>query len=262
VKRFRAVIGEAMADVYVPPRGSLVRAETALQLYGFPATIGANKLTEYLAGSGYTVVQPHYPGTYDSPSTFTPTSAFQMVAAVARAIESGPITDLKRMEPRTLPPITVVAAQSFGCLVAVQTARHVPQLHTLLLLAPAITYADDCESIGYREDGATHLAYVQRTRPFTYRLGNVEDWLNMYAGRYDWPIGSRASCETVAGVVGTEDDSFDFSRLRCNFASVVARFLDAHPLLVEVQGGGHGVDTLLNDASRRALDEKLRHGDQ
>src|SRR5579859_2393516 len=99
--RFRFEYKGIIVDVCEPKSGNTEHA--AIFLYGFPATISENAATDLLLSCGLTVLQPHYPGTYDSKGHFSPQSAIDMVSELVEALSCGQVYDLKNDSVRAIP---------------------------------------------------------------------------------------------------------------------------------------------------------------
>ena len=93
MSRFRFIEKGLCCDVYYNKKKNIDKC--ALFLYGFPATIGSNNLTEVLVDRGYTVLHPHYYGTYDSMGDFSPQSAFETVKTIVEIVKDSLVKNLK-----------------------------------------------------------------------------------------------------------------------------------------------------------------------
>jgi pimeloyl-ACP methyl ester carboxylesterase len=257
VSRFRFVYKGIMCDTYEPSNGPA--KEAALLLYGFPATIGENAATELLRASGFLVLQPHYPGTYDSEGTFTPQSAVDMVSTIVEALSHGNVHDVKRDSMRSVPGrISLCVGNSFGCIVALRALSYLSTLRSLLLVSPAISYGKAQVDSGFQEEGPAFIDYVRRSRPFTYRLGDKTPWDAFYSGAFNKPNGEPpGSLRSVLGVVGSEDSSFDIEVLRRNFNSIVRNYVGQYSevQLLTVEGAGHGINDLVTASTSSKLME-------
>ena len=79
MKRDRIIIDGICIDVM---HSGQTCERSALYLYGFPGSIGVNALTEKLVASGTMVLQPHFPGTYDSSGKFDPFTGSTVLSTV------------------------------------------------------------------------------------------------------------------------------------------------------------------------------------
>src|SRR5829696_8715070 len=144
MKRFRISVKGIMSDVFLPKVSS---SKSALYYYGFPATIGSNELTDLLVLNDVGVIQPHYPGTYDSDGAFTPKNAIKMSKNICEGLNKK-IVNLKTGKPVTLSKVKIIFANSFGCFIALKSIKYFPELEYLFLFAPAITYGNAETSSG------------------------------------------------------------------------------------------------------------------
>jgi hypothetical protein len=246
-----------MSDVYEPEGGLAEHA--AILLYGFPATISENAATDLLVSSGFSVFQPHYPGTYDSEGLFTPQSAVEVIPNLLEALSHGEVRDLKKNSIRAVPrKVVVCIGYSFGCMISLRGIPYLTSLHSLLLLAPAISYGHAPIPSGWNETGPSFLDYLRRSRPFTYRLGETHSWHEFYNGALNYPTGeSPESLHTIVGVAGAKDGSFNHAVLQQNFAPVVQRYAGSHPdiKLLTVEDGNHSLNSLITDKTTPIIRE-------
>src|ERR1043166_7497360 len=250
--RYRAFANGIMADVFAPP--SKGRQEVALFLPGFPATLGENSLTKLLQKTGYTVVFPHYRGTYDSSGEFTPIEAIATAREIMEGLEAGEMRDTKSNYRASLPSkVTVCCGYSFGCFVTLHVAPSLVDVRSVLFFSPALTYGPAEVSSGFRESGLPFLDYVRRSRPLTYRLGAEPVWRNFYEGKMNL-VGNEVqrAALTVDCFLGGRDGSFDQALFVKNFKTIVqgafpaALRIDLHV----VKQGEHSIDTLVPELER------------
>jgi len=255
--RYRFRYKGIICDVYEPKSGSTPYA--AIFLYGFPATIGENSATDLLLSCGFTVLQPHYSGTYDSDGLFSPQSAIETLQTLIEAMSSGEAYDLKKEFLRTLPTDAVICVgYSFGCMIALRALPYLSCLRTLLLVSPALSYGNAPLRSGFREGGPEFLDYVRRSRPFTYRLAEALFWNELYSGAFNDPTGPPSeSLRSIVGLVGRQDPAFDLELLQQNFISVIQRYtnVQADIKLVVVEDGDHRINSLIKDQNKQMLKE-------
>ena len=254
MSRLRFVYNDILCEGYSPDEDHS-NGETAILLYGFPATIGQNKVTDELLENGFTVIQPHYPGMYDSGGVFSPSNCITCIDIVNKAIQRNNIIDVKNKEREIPNKITICVGQSYGCFVAMRSFKFLPELRSIILLAPAVNYGQKDSNCGFFEDGNDFIAYVRRSRPHTYRLADDEEWERLYEGLLDPSETYTAhKIERVVGIVGMKDDSFDIKLIRKSFKSIIRSKVGDLPKiqLVEVVDGKHKSASLIVD---NGLDE-------
>lgn len=256
MKKARFISNKIAFDVFSEefPNGA---QNNAIYFYGFPGSIGQTVVTEFLANLGFIVLQPHYPGTYESDGEHTPQSAIKSVAEINYILENFKLQNVKSLKPVPLSPnIELCVGNSFGAFIALRGATYLPKLKTLVLLAPAISYGVSGKGCVINEDGDLHYEYVKRSRPYTYRLGSKNDWMTLYEGGLDFlQKTEHPSLQKVIGVIGTEDSSIDIKKLSKFWKEVVTHYIgDKVDIeLIEIEGAGHSANTLF----RNNLSEKL-----
>jgi len=248
MKRHRFIENGLNCEVYIPKQNNKNRS--AIFLYGFPGSVGANITTDLLIKNGYTVFMPNYYGTYDSNGTHTPISALQTLTDLSNAISKGEFKDIKSQNHITIPiNVELVAASSFGCFIALRSLNVFQDVNSLLLIAPAITFCNSGANFcGLLEDGIENIEYVIRSRPYTYRIGDRNDWLKLFSGQYDIPVSNTFhSLKNIIGIVGDNDSTFDLQRLNAKFKSLIQKIInsDAQIQLETVSGGSHSAESLL-----------------
>jgi len=258
MSRYRFAHNKVMCDVFEP---SGPTRNVSLFLYGFPAMIGPNKMTDLLVSHGFVVLQPHYPGTYDSAGTFDPFSAADAVATIVEAIRDGKVQDLRSNKTRHISPaITACVGYCFGCNVALRSLPVLTHLRSLILASPALTIGPATVSSGFVAYGPPLLEYVKRSRPYTYRLGKLGKWMQLYDGHLNQPTGKcPSSLRTVLGLAGAEDERFDHSVLKQNSHTIIKRFVgdQATVSFLFIPGADHRIDSLLDKDARLAVLQAL-----
>jgi len=247
MKRTRFIYEGLACDVFIPD--DVRPGRLGLYLYGFPGSIGEAAPTRAFLQSGYPVVQPHYPGTYDSAGECSPSTAMEMVRILGNALKGGSLESVKDGSPIVLPhAVTTCVGHSYGCFVALRGAACLEGLRQLILLGPAVAYGPG--KVGLREDGGAHVNYVRRSRPFTYRGLDPTDWAAFYAGAYDGPVGRAPdSLLEIDLRVGADDKYFDTAVLLEHASEVVKEALPGAPeaRIKVVADAGHGPAGLLDD---------------
>ena len=260
MKRFRFIEDGLCCDVFYSKEKSVNAC--ALFLYGFPATIGPNQLTEYLVEKGYTVLQPHYYGTYDSIGEFTPASAVTTVEAINRIIKKGEVINLKTEKTISIPNrITICIGYSFGAYVLKHSRGFFNDLETILLFSPIMSNNENNDTFWTSEDGLDNLNYVIRTRPFTYRIKNNESWLESYVKDPNIePTSMIDSVKSVLWVYGSKDDEIIPSLIYEKYKVITQKYLgkSAKSTLICVDNGEHKIATLLTIAVKEYLDKILK----
>jgi hypothetical protein len=248
MERSRIYSKGIISDLYF---NAEINEKSCIYFYGFPATIGNNSLTHELVKRNITVLQPHYPGTYDSDGDFTPQNSIEMVNSISQTISKNEFVDVKKNKNVCLPKIKYAVADSFGCFIALKSLVFLPNLEKLILFSPAITYGLTDTPSGFIESGPDFLNYVRRSRPFTYRLGSIDSWLEFYSGKLNYKLHDikNSNLKEVIGVVGKNDASFDMDVLKLNFSKIVINNTNSSvsTRLIFVNNGKHSINSLIND---------------
>ena len=255
MKRYRFIEDGLCCDVYYNKEYS--NNKCALFLYGFPATIGSNDMTELLVEKGYTVLHPHYYGTYDSEGDFTPSAAYKTVEAINRIVKNGQVRNLKNNTVSRLPNvITVCVAYSFGAFVLKHTIKHLNAVKTVLLVSPVMSNNKRNALCWVNEYGAEHLGYVVRTRPFTYRIKDTTEWYSEYVNDdYEQSDCLENSVENILWLYGKRDPAIVEELLTEKYTMASGQTLSrsAKCDILCVENGNHGINSLLINESKELL---------
>jgi hypothetical protein len=245
MKRDRVIIDGTCIDVMHSGKQC---KNCVLYFYGFPGSIGVNALTEKLVSLDIMVLQPHFPGTYDSAGSFDPFSGSTVLSTVyshdehvCKSVKSG--KDIKILKP------SCVYGHSFGAFAALEGVYKAEGISKLVLLAPAISFKDNREGCGLKGEDVTHYDYVKRSRPYTYRLSKRENFEKLYSGKLeDRNRKAPVSLKKVVGIVGEEDKYFDRTILSNRFEGIIkSELVGAFDISLHVvPEGTHSLNTLID----------------
>ena len=245
MKRDRVIVEGICIDVMHSGRPC---ENSVLYMYGFPGSIGVNTLTEKLVSLDLMVLQPHFPGTYDSAGSFEPFSGSTVLSTVyshcdqvCKSVKSG--KDIKILKP------SCVYGHSFGAFAALEGAYKAEGISKLVLLAPAISFKETQKGCGLIGEDVTHYDYVKRSRPYTYRLSERVHFEQLYSGNLEnRNRKAPVSLKNVVGIVGEEDKYFDLNILSDRFEGIVrSELVGTFDIgLHVVPGGTHSLNTLIN----------------
>lgn len=230
----------------------------ALVLLGMPATIGESELSNFLNELGFTVLQPHYSGTYDSDGQFTPKTAISSIISCLGSIQLGEVLDVKSGQNRKIPrKITCLIGYSFGAHIAFHVIPEVTP-KTLLLISPAISYGSD--DTGFKSEGVSFYGYMQKSRPKTYRMGPISDWHSLFSAQLNtFPKATNLSLKIVT-VVGAGDPSIDRVKLEQGLRNLTEYNLPGSSTLETIVApqGAHSIRSILaDDHVRRQIGDLL-----
>lgn len=223
---------------------------------GFPYSLVANDAIAWMTEHGYTVLFPQPPGSYDSNGNYTPMNHVRLLSQAAEDMFEGRLTHAKSgASLPALPRPDGIIAHSFGTVSAADYAAGASP-RWALLFAPILGYSSSAPDFGVREDLATQIDYVARSRPFTFRLGDRAEIMNQSLSGQ----GRQATEDhgvNVIGVVGEDDDTFDVRVLAGDWGSLVQQRIGprATARLHIVQGAGHGITELLTTEVTEALED-------
>lgn len=242
IKKHRVIHDGLCADLYVPEGRTSIG--TAVYLYGFPGSMGQTDPVQQLVKTGFSVLQPHFPGTYDSSGECTPAACFEVLSRLEGMVRTGTLPNAKN--GKNIPgvePISVLVGHSFGAFAALHSCAPLPEVREIFLLGPAIAFSKGLEGIGLEEDVDKQFSYIQKTRPFTYRLGDKREWRDLYSGARDRKFERDAGdISRIVVVCGAEDPYFDHGLLEKNAEEIVRTVIrgtyEFHN--VSVPGVGHG----------------------
>ncbi|MDE7425887.1 MAG: hypothetical protein K2N51_19680 [Lachnospiraceae bacterium] len=249
MSRFRFIEKGLCCDVYYNKKRNIDKC--ALFLYGFPATIGSNNLTELLVDMGYTVLHPHYYGTYDSTGDFSPQSAFETVRAIVEIASGSLVRNLKSDTMYKLPDtISICIGYSFGAYVLRHTVQYLKDLEEVFLFSPVMSNSPTNKLCWVNENGQEHLNYVMRTRPFTYRIKDKEIWMKSYVN--DVYVEKELVTNNINNVLwfyGKNDDAMIEQKIKEKYLFATRECISskANVAIHCVDDGDHGINTLIND---------------
>jgi hypothetical protein len=253
-KKFRFRANELAGDVFYSP-GTSPRA-SGLFLYGLPAFVGQNEVTYAMVESGLVAFQPHYFGTYDSGSDYSPRSAIRTCIESQAIIGSGSVMPVGKKDAFGLPPLKVCVGHSFGTLVALRAARSLTTLTKLVLLAPTVHYRKASPNYGNKADGHAILDSIAAGNPLTYRLAPRDVWKELMDGNDPLPPAeAHPTLREVIAVAGTDDPYLDMSALENSLHQVVRAYCGDQTSfqLVTVPGAGHTLSDLVEPGEMFSL---------
>jgi hypothetical protein len=225
-------------------------------------------ITELAVGLGYTVIQPHYQGMFDSAGFFEPSRVhcslgdFLQSAALGLEVEllNEKATLILQLEPKVR-----VSCHSYGTYVGINLIKTFDIDFRMLFFAPVFELGGKEKDFGGKVDLGKHATFVERAFPRTVRLRNEGDLVNALTNQavaaVDWDqgIGFVADCLFVAG---SNDPTMDVEINR----GEVARYCVAHSDRMNLvsyliaDGGGHDVFSMLTPLVKNSVAEFLKHG--
>jgi esterase/lipase len=257
MKRFRIIENGLCIELYrpvVPNRDERL----AVYFYGFPGSSGKTEPVVKLVDAGYTVIQPHYRGTYDSTGEFSPSTAMGTLREIADIIQKGVLVEIKNGSKVHIPTkIDFVVGHSFGCFPALKGSIDVNGVKKILLMGPQISFNQDGDGVGSTEDGNMHFYYVKNSRPHTYRLGAwASGWEQLYDAKLDGVSGvAPVTLDKVMVVIGENDKYFNVDLVRQNSQQIVHKSLlgDYTVNINVVKDVGHGPKGLFNNETMKFI---------
>lgn len=259
MSRFRFIEKGLCCDVYYNKKKNIHKC--ALFLYGFPATIGSNDLTELLVDRGYTVLHPHYYGTYDSTGDFSPQSAFETVKTIVEIVNGSLVRNLKSNAMYKLPNIiTICIGYSFGAYVLRNTVQYLKDLEEVFLFSPVMSNNPTNKLCWVNENGLEHLNYVMRTRPFTYRIKDKAIWMERYVNDvYTERKHEINDIKNVLWFYGKNDDAMIEYKIKEKYLESTKECIsgNANVAIYCVDDGDHGINTLIKDETIKILNSVL-----
>lgn len=259
MNRFRIIEDGLCCDVFYDK--SRTNNEVALFLYGFPATIGENELTVKLVERGYMVLQPHYYGTYDSKGDFTPETAFKTVESIVNIARKSLVKNLKNNSMMHIPPnISLCIGYSFGAFVLRHSMDYLMDVDKVILVSPVMSNNPNNELCWANENALEHLQYVMRTRPYTYRITNIDAWMRQYVNDEKREKTSRDNnVRKVFWLYGKDDEAIVSRKIDDSYIFATQNFIGkyADAKIVAVENGGHGINTLINEETMMHIDSFL-----
>ncbi|PTX56823.1 hypothetical protein C8N43_1488 [Litoreibacter ponti] len=250
IKKHRIIHDGLCADLYVPEGRPSIG--TAVYLYGFPGSMGQTDPVQQLVKFGFSVLQPHFPGSYDSSGKCTPAACFEVLGKLEAMVQSGTLPNAKNGKHISgVEPISVLVGHSFGAYAALHGCSPLQEVREIFLLGPAIAFSSSLDGIGLNEDVDKQFSYIQKTRPFTYRLGGKGEWRELYSGSSDRDFEREAGkIERVFMVCGAADPYFNHELMEKNGEEIVRSVIrgDYEFFNKRVSGVAHGPAGLMQPA--------------
>lgn len=253
MKRYKTIIDGILIDVFKSKKHE--PKYTAIYLYGFPGSNGSNLFIEYLVDKGFIVFQPNYPGTFDSDGKHSPLNSISFMENVSNIIQDGKFSEIKSNKTINFPPrLDLLSGSSFGCFVALRCTHYFEKINSLILFSPVLTFSTSGEhDCGFFEDGSENVDYVAKSRPFTYRLLDKREWLDLYNGKFDLVV-NKGNVNKVFSVIGENDGCFSIDKYKSNYKDIINTHLNTDLIQnILVSGGKHSISTLLSKELRSEI---------
>ncbi|MEO1523379.1 MAG: hypothetical protein AAFU78_21745 [Cyanobacteria bacterium J06633_2] len=232
---------------------------TAIHLPGLPnSPMPIPGITEFLIGLGYEVLQPHYPGTYDSAGAFNPYNSFECVSFWANGLRDGTIEKLANLQNleanRT---VALLSCHSFGSYTGMKALRNGFEVEKAIFFGTSFCYGPEGERFGIRGDKTEHSRFVERAFPKTFGVsedGIIEEFFMRHSHDSLAGFAKRTSTDCVA-VVPNADPTIDPAASKVGVTS----FFDDHPTAILLHDflvadkAGHAVASMLTDDVKRRL---------
>lgn len=258
MSRFRFIEKGLCCDVFYNKKKNINKS--VLFLYGFPATIGANNITDLLVENGYTVLHPHYYGTYDSEGDFTPQSAFKTVEIIVEILKESMVRNLKSNTMYKLPnTISMCIGYSFGAYVLRHTIQHLKDVENILFFSPVMSNNPTNQLCWVNENGHDHLNYVLRTRPYTYRIKDKSAWMKEYVNDVYKECVCENRVKNVLWFYGKKDEAMVEEKINEKYlqATKSCISINADASIYCIKEGDHGINTLLNEETKGMINAIL-----
>lgn len=240
------------ADLFIPHRNDDIQHGIVF-FPGLPAVIGKNDLTTSLAGKGFTILQPYYSGTYDSEGIFSPTSCIEDTKKAISLLKRDNIREqfFEKDIPLEVRNITFFG-HSFGGQIALLGSLNSPEVEKVAIFNPLIVRREDGTPEGDLQltDALHVLGFIQRSYPFTYRIGSESDWLEFLQGKMkEFNIFDNLNGLTnksILNVNGLKDERIKVDGVLQLVNAAKKAQVSCTVQNISVNNGGHSLKTLLN----------------
>lgn len=258
LKKISIRIDGIYADTfYVKDTIDISEKPIAVYFGGLPTTGGKNMATFFLAKQGYLVVQPQYLGTFDSEDVFSPDNLKVSIKKVITIFSKKNVFDIKKEVNIPISGnIKVFVGHSFGCNAILHSHTILrDEIDLLLFFSPVIGFGSNFGSFANPKE---QIEYISRSRPYTYRLSN-EDWMHYFdkdLKGVNSPLerlNKLNFCKTIL-FYGKLDANFDLEKIKSLVQESNNPLLNIHT----VEGAGHGIESLLNNTTRKIINDELR----
>lgn len=221
-------------------------------------------ITEFLLDLGFHVLQPQYPGTFDSAGEFLPHNASDIVFTWSQLLESGSLPLSSHATLPVEPKLGLLSSHSFGTYVAIDALLRGARSHYALFFAPMFEFGRKASEVGLRIDLQEHSRQFPESLPLTFRTPTTRTVEEFFVGSSvfipspEEAVRPKVPARSIA-VLGLDDPSLDSRRnvkyLR-GFATEYSDSLRIETIFL-VEGGKHDVESLLPGAVRTAIESML-----
>ncbi|MEQ3530177.1 hypothetical protein [Pseudoalteromonas sp. XMcav11-Q] len=221
-----------------------------LSLIGLPSFPGPNKMIEEVVKYGYIVIQPHYPGTYDSDGELSPSAFYEVFEHLNLLLHTGipkggSVIDI----PKTN---IVLTGHSFGCAALLRGVCKFEYEANAIFFGPAAHYSRESPDYGLIEDGPEHFSKLRLSHPHTYRLAELSEWATIINGKDLPPNHPQTNKIKGAAIVVGENDAYcDKNACKENLPTLIQAYFGSSCKVkwYEVEQAGHPLTDLVSSGN-------------
>lgn len=234
--------------------------KVAIHLAGLPnAPNPIPGITEFLLDCGFSILQPHYPGSYDSGGTFDPYGAYRCVFEWADGLSNGTVVDIKSGETVGPADVDLLSCHSYGTFTGMTALRRGFSPRFAVFFTTSFAYGKAGYAFGQIGDRSEDARWVVEGFPLTFRPQSpsiIEEFyiVNSAADLAVDPCESFTSCFVVTP---GSDPGLDAQRS----LEGAKAFIEGHPerfILggsMVAEGAGHAVKSMLTASVKASLRE-------
>ena len=220
-------------------------------------------ITQLLARAGFNVLQPHYPGTYESEGQFDPYETYRCVAHWISHLESGDVVDLKReslLGIKAGPDL--LSCHSFGSYVGFKALRQEVHVKKAMFFGTSFRYGIDGQQYGVRGDKTEHSRFLERAYAKCFRSsqkGIIEEFFVRNSKELFEFENSSASMVRCLAVAPDSDPTIDYAASEDGVKGIFESYPNLFSLdrFLVARGAGHSVASMLTPEVSKSILEWL-----
>lgn len=135
------------------------------------------------------------------------------------------------------------------------TLEYLVDVKKIIFVSPVMSNNPGNILCWVNENGLDHLNYVLRTRPFTYRISNKDNWMINYVNDRTQTGVLSNQVDDVFWIYGRKDSAMIEEKLLGKYvmATRCCISLDANTKILAIEDGDHSINSLITEQSKEIL---------